>query len=131
KLYEAFQKILPSSGSIDILRTTNMANPIRTRDLQPLADFLDQWNHPENHFLNADLEMKKQHLYVAIDNFYSVIEESTFGTRHPDFCQVPREWIDNNPQKYHETIKELNSLARKVVETHAEFVKAARTTLNC
>lgn len=125
-LFRKFMKVLPSTGSIKLLKTYNMGDPIPRKGLEQLQEFHEQWKNPELHFLDDELKKKCLQLHQATDQFVWAFAENTFP-EGSQFQRISREWSD---EKFTEAMNLLNSLSDKVVEIHEDFVKTAREKLN-
>lgn len=134
-LFAKFMDTLPSSGSIEFLKTFDMGfGSFDTDQLSQLKDFYYSWNNPEYEFLNTDLESKRRELGNVVDEYFVSYGKNTF-LRNDCLDQkrayVPTEWKETHPENYRQAVDELNSLADKVVKAHEDLVRNARMRLIC
>jgi hypothetical protein len=128
QLYKEFIQTLPSSGDIEYLRTIDLGGLIDSTRLQQVKRFFYEWKDAEHEFVNRGLERKRKALYAAIDAFLIAYARHVFHENN-EFYRVPREWEQNDPERYHAAVNELNKHADMVFESHQELVRAARKRL--
>ena len=96
--------------------------------LDDLYNFLNTWNDAEHEFLDKKLEEKRRRLLKLIAEYTHLIGYNTFPTDR-GFQTVPPEWEDEQPDRFHETVKQLHDKAGEVVEAHQQLIRAARKRL--
>ena len=131
ELFKKFMSVLPSSsGSINLLKTYNMGDPVPERVLYQLYEFHERWGNPDHCFLDTELDTKRQQLHHAIDKFLSTFGDSTslhVINATQGFHRISKSLAKKDFKK---TMDLLNSLADKIVKIHEDFVKTAREKLN-
>ena len=133
-LFAKFLDTLPSSGSIEFLKTFDMGfGSFETEQLSQLKDFYYNWNKPEYEFLDSELEKKRRELRNVVQKYLDSYSKNTFLTYDIDQkrAYVLPEWKITQPENYRQAIEELNSLADEVVKAHTDLVRSARVKLKC
>ncbi|MBI5901952.1 MAG: hypothetical protein HZB84_00485 [Deltaproteobacteria bacterium] len=130
-LYVKFFETLPSSGSIEFLKTFDMGfGSFETEQLSQLKYFYCNWNKPEYEFLDAELECKRKALREAISKYLDSYSTNVFCTKtDTKRAYVLPEWKETKPDVYRQIIDKLNSLADEVVKAHEDLVRSARLKL--
>ena len=133
---EVFQKltdILPSGGSISLLRGHDFGGPFDLDQLEDLTEFINTCRNPEFEFIDEELESLKQDLLHYVGAFRQIIGRETFpiSTPNPDrhLNRIPIEMIQQNPERYHAIENELNDLADKIVKTYDNLIRRGRRKL--
>lgn len=122
ELYQKFIQNVPSTGSIQYLRDTDMRRPIDTTQLRELSRFVNYWDNAEHEFVNKEIEKKKLELLDSCNKFFGFFNLNTFHFR--DTLQsVPIEWQDEQIERYNRVTSTLNTLADDVVTKHQELIK--------
>jgi hypothetical protein len=129
-LYDRLIKLLPSDGIVDFIKKKNMAgfsfNPDR---LNPLDEFIHNWNNAAHEFLDPDLEHARSELYSRCREYSALIGKYTFPNNNGQ-QSVPPEWEIEQPQKFELAVNELHDKAQEVVDSHERLVRKARRRLN-
>lgn len=131
--FNRFMDVLPSSGSIEFLRTFNMAGFLLNRtQLDQIIRFYDGWDAPEYHFLDNEIDSKRILLHKSSGEYLNYMEMNTFPSHSHVGCNyVPPEWEIEQPDRFWEVVNTLHKLAGKIVEDHEDLVKSARQKLKC
>jgi len=126
-VYKRFIKLLPWDGVISFLRRFDFAGGSFERDsLRELSRFSAECENPSFEFVDADLEGLRADLAGEIAKMRSLIGRNTFPSNLDGYNSVPREWEEEKPQLFHDTVKELNEAADRVCEAYDALV---RTTI--
>jgi hypothetical protein len=132
ELFAKLLQTLPSSGSIEFLKMHDVGGNFEWSRLDELHAFRHDWDSPEHHFLDQDLDSRRAQLCDAVGSYLDFLALNTFATdAEHDRHRVPPEWSWKQPQKYEDTIGALNSLVDKVVRAHGDLVMFARKRLKC
>lgn len=134
-LFEKFLQILPSSGSIAILKSQIGIWDWRSGALDQIWKFYENWGNPEQHFLDEKIEEKRNKLYSYVDTFLKYQTLKTYPSGNSDqFQSVPKEWAygsDAQRKLFDETMLELDRLAENVILAHEDLIQTARGLLKC
>ena len=83
-------------------------------------------------FFDSDIETLKEQLIDQINEFDETIMEHTFhyeSDKSAEFNCVPREWQNEQPKRYQETVEKLNNTADMIVELYEKFVRLSKKKL--
>lgn len=70
ELFQEFLRVLPSNGSIEFIKTYNMAGfAFDGRKLDDLKRFVYEWNDAEHKFYDTKLEKKRKNLLELTDRY--------------------------------------------------------------
>lgn len=120
---------LPYEGVVSLLDHEDFGTPFRLASLAPLYRFLHQAESPHNEFLDPDLEALRGELLSRVRAFTHYMSLNTFPMHNPDFQAVPREWEEQQPQRYLETIDKLNELSNQAAVAYHVLVRETRRRL--
>ena len=134
ELFTRFLEVLPSSGSVEFIEKHHMGGTFEIDALKQVKAFFREWNTPECQFLDEELEKKRCTLHRNVGEYLGYVATNTWivdcdGNR--DFASVPKEWRDEQPNRYEKTIEELHNLADRVVKAHQDLVQTGRRKLTC
>jgi hypothetical protein len=132
ELFVKLLQLLPSDGCIEYISVTPMNTFILQKNLEPFIEFNHQWKFPEHEFLDKELESKKISLYSKVSDFIDCTLQNFFPVSHREHhLAVPREWKEDDRERYDEAVDKLQKLSDKVVFAHEELVRFGRSKLNC
>lgn len=134
RLFSKFLLDFPSqSGSIRLLQDHDFGNSFRLESLAEIDRFLERWSHAENTFLNSEINLLKENLYVISKEFsyllcmksgpISAERQSVVPDQHRDDWDWPKEVIND--------VRVVNELASKVADAHQEFILKSKQLLRC
>ena len=131
EVFQNLTDILPSGGSISLLRDYDFGGAFDLDWLKDLTEFTNECRNPEFEFIDEELESLKQELLHHIEAFRHVIGQGTFPLSVPNrnLNRIPREMIQQNPERYHTIRNELNGLADKIVKTYDSLIRLGRKKL--
>jgi hypothetical protein len=120
---------LPYDGLIDYIERQDFGAPFKLSRLDPLEAFLSKSENPFYEFIDADLEGLRGALCATMQEFMGYMSVHTWSMHNSDFQAIPREWEDQQPKRFIETITHLNDLSRKLVAAYRSLVRDARRRL--
>ena len=131
-IYNELVKLLPSNGVIKFLDTNNFAGfPFQMSKLDPLYEFVTDWNDAEHEFLDETLEKLRTQLWEKAREYCSDISTNTWVCdSNLTLSSVPQEWEIDSPERFFSVVDSLHSQAKKIVETHQELVRVGRKHFN-
>lgn len=122
---------LPSDGSMEFLRKLEHSAPYKDDVLRDVYRFLSEWeDNPRLRFSNAELEDARQELHRALQAYAETFGANSFSHRNPKltgWSEVPRVWRQDDPDRYREVHKTLDSLAMTAVEKYDSLLDLARS----
>ncbi|MBT7973079.1 MAG: hypothetical protein HN687_02875, partial [Candidatus Marinimicrobia bacterium] len=127
KLLESFLVQFPSNcSSAILLKEHDFGNSFDRDGLQDIDAFYYQWNGAEYHFIDPEIDQKRQHLHEGCKKFLLKVAEytvpvgaSNFSSVIPDHLRAD-DW--NLPEWVTTQIKELNELATSLFNEHQELI---------
>jgi hypothetical protein len=124
ELFNAFQKTLPSDGSIKFIDEFNMAGfPFEFCNLDQLTEFAKKWNTPEYKFLDKKLEKIRKNLYEKVCEYLSYLARNTWlSAKNIEYSSVPPEWEIEQPDRFEEVVNKLHDSAGEIVKIHKELI---------
>ncbi len=129
-LYEEYIKLMRSDGVIGFIDECNMAGfSFPSARLDPLREFVANWNAPEREFSSPLLDAVRRELWTKARDYVAAINRSTFPANGPGWITVPPEWEDNFPDRFNRVVNELHGMAGEIVEIHGRLVRTAKAVL--
>ncbi|WP_313250740.1 hypothetical protein [Stenotrophomonas indicatrix] len=133
EVFAKFLSDLPHNPSIQLLKDHDFGGDFHRSQLQPLFDFVRDWDRPELEFLDAKLEKKRRSFYDSAHELYEdFMRETVPNDRNPELSTV-YPWSQRGGQRP-EWIKQsaatLNASARKFAPRYDEFVRYTRKRLS-
>lgn len=127
-LLKEIKEMLYEKKMIEYMRVQDFGGPFYVDILDPLDDYLHKSdNDPEFEFLDSDLNELKKELDYNIRTLLHTIGINTFKLGiNPTLFAVPREWREEQPERFNEVVNKVNHHANKVVEIYNELVRVAR-----
>lgn len=128
-LFEKFLEELPSTGSIEFLKTHSFQNGFYLEYLRQILNFEQNWDDAEHEFINEKLENLRKELLENIKKFVYVNAIGSYSLGDGYFTTTPDAYrLDdwNIPKHVIDKMQEMNDLADKVVELHQKFVRTAK-----
>lgn len=130
KLYEEYLQLMRSDGVIGFIDEFNMAGfSFPSKKLDPLLDFVANWNAPEREFSSPEIDKVRLELWNMAQRYILEISRSTFPANGPGWITVPPEWEDRFPDRFDRVVKELHKMAGEIVEIHGRLVRTAKSVL--
>lgn len=127
-LLKKIVKLLPSTGVIHFLKHHDFLGSFRQREIEPIEQFLYEWNNAEHEFQDEDIEKLKIELFEAARQFialvgqYTTLNKNGFQAVRPDYYEGGGE----REVEFRREANEIGKSADSVVEKHQEFVRVAR-----
>ena len=121
--------LLPFDGVMSYVESKDFGSPFQLSRLEPLDEFAEKARDPSREFLDADLEGMRGKLIEAIGEFRYYMSTHTWPMSGSKYQAIPREWEDDQPKRFVETIDKLNDLSRAVAVAYKELVREARRRL--
>lgn len=127
-LLKEIKDLLYDSHSIQFIQYHDFEGAFYIDKLDPLMSYHYKYNNdPEFYFLDSDLNGLKRVLDYNINEFLNVINRNTFYLQsNPDIHTVPREWREEQPERFEEVVSKANHHATEIVKTYSELVQEAR-----
>lgn len=130
--YKIFETI-PPIPTIQYLRDVDFnAWKFHLTPLEPITLFLIKIeNEPWLEFFDSDIEALKTYLVNILIEFNDKIRTDTFDFRDGTYdtqC-VPWEWMENQPERYNNTVAFLNAKSIEIVNVYTEFIRLCRKKL--
>jgi len=130
KLLESFLVEFPSnSASSILLKKHDFGNSFDRDRLKNIDDFYYQWNGAEYHFIDPEIDQKRQELFEGCKQFLFKIAEYTTPVGASNFSSVIPDHLRPNgdlPEWVTNQIQELNELATTLFEEHQKFIEFAK-----
>ncbi len=131
KLLELFLGEFPSNcASAILLKEHDFSNSFDRDKLQNIEGFYYQWNGAEYHFIDSEIDQKRQDFFEGCKQFLLKVAEyttpvgaSNFSSVIPDHFRAD-DW--KRPDWVTTQIKELNDLATNLFKEHQEFIAFAK-----
>jgi HNH endonuclease len=120
---------LPYEGVVSLLERKDFGAPFQLQSLDALDRFLHEAQSPHNEFLDSDLEALRAELISRVRSFDLYLSLNTFPMSNPAFQAVPREWEDQQPKRFVETIDKLNELSKQAAIAYHALVRESRRRL--
>jgi hypothetical protein len=133
-LFSKFLLDFPSqSGSIRLLQDHDFGNSFRLESLAEFNRFLERWGHAETTFLNSEINLLKENLYVISKEFSCLLCIKSGPTSVGRQSVVPDQHRDdwNWPKEVTNDVSVVNELASKVADAHQEFILKSKQLLRC
>lgn len=127
-LLKEIKKLLYGTERISYMRQHDFASPFSQDFIDPLMDYWHESdNNPEFVFLDSELNDLKKKLDHNISEFITTLSFETFDLDvNPNFRAVPKEWREEQPERFKRVVNKANNHATKVVETYTELIQVAR-----
>jgi hypothetical protein len=123
KLFQEFMALLPSgSKSIYIIDKHDFQAPFNIKDLADLRQFIGEWEYADHCFIDKRMESTKMKLYNLAAAFNTYLGSNTWHIKN-DFFGVPREWENEQNERYRKTTQTLNKMAHDIFVAYQEFIK--------
>lgn len=130
RLYELYGQVMRSDGVIGFIDEWNMAGfPFPLAKLDPLQEFVANWNAPERRFSSPEIDAVRLELWTKARDYLEKINQNTFPANTPSWITVPPEWEVTFPAKFKCLVKELHCMAGEIVEIHGRLVQTAKAVL--
>jgi hypothetical protein len=127
--YHWLVALLPFDGVMSYVQSRDFGAPFQLSNLEPLDQFAEKAQDPSREFIDADLEGMRRELISAIAEFRYYMFTHTWPMRGSEYQAIPREWEDDQPDRFAKTIDKLNDLSRAVATAYTELVREARRRL--
>lgn len=133
ELFNKFLEKLPSNGSIEFLKIHSFENGFYLEDLRQILNFQEEWDNAEYEFLNEKLEKLRIELLINIKKFTNLNAMGSYSLGGGYFTTTPDAYrLDdwNIPKHVIDKMKEMNSLADKVCNSHQLLIRTAKKFLD-
>jgi hypothetical protein len=127
--YHGLVALLPFDGVMSYVQSKDFGAPFQLSKLEPLDEFAEKARDPSREFLDADLEGMRRKLIDAVAEFRCYMSTHTWPMSESEYQAIPREWEDDQPDRFVKTIDKLNDLSRAVTTSYTELVREARRRL--
>lgn len=131
RLLAEFLHSFPPGGQIQRIR--NASGRIFDVDITDLLDrLINEWELVDHYFLDSDVNDALNKLIAQARGFAYELSNSTFPMPDkPDKYEIPPEWKIQDYDNYNAILKLLYDYRDLFVQAYDEFVKTARSKLNC
>jgi hypothetical protein len=127
-LLDEFVTLLPTDGTIGVLRGRGLPPSWPSDLLDPLHELDHRWRDAEREFLDPDLERLKLDLLANVGALLGYVAFETFVVG--DHRQgIPPEWEDTQSERYLRVTGELIKKGDLVVASHQALIRAGRRRL--
>jgi hypothetical protein len=131
-LFQKFQSVLSFVPAIELLRDHDFRNAFPRRSIEPLCEFVDNWNDPEKEFIDSKLQEKFMALKKSANSLSEHFAEKTvmvgkgdnlsvFGDHHRSAGERP-DWVK-------EQSKVLNKEAYEFYLIYKDFLRLCKREL--
>ncbi len=128
RVYLAIDKILPYSGTMDLLENHHFGAPFRASLFSDFDHFIKKSDDPHMEFIDADLEGMRVVLVNNLNEFADYLARQTW--RLGDTMQsVPDEWEVTQPERLITVVNKLNKMSSQVAEQYRTLVRECRRRL--
>lgn len=131
EVFAAFQKRVPYYPSMDYLKDRNFGFSFEREPLNPMFRYAYEGDRPEYEFIDPELEASRGEFVSAVRKFDLLLIRDTWRTdpRVGGIYSVPQEWEDEQPERFHRVIDEINKAADAVENAYASLIRTARRRL--
>lgn len=126
---QRLMSLLPWDGAIGFLRHHHFGGAFEKTALDDLLNFRRECENPAFEFLDADMEGMRAALAAAIGQFREIYASETFLTDDCKFREIPPEWEQASPERYHRVIKEIHAAASHVCDAYDQILRAGHRKL--
>ncbi len=134
RLLESFlDEFSSNSASAILLKEHDFGNSFDRDRLQNIEVFYNQWNGAEYHFIDTEIDKKRQSFFEECKQFLLKVAEyttpvgaSNFSSVIPDHLRAD-DW--NLPEWVTTQIEELNVLGTNLFKDHQEFIAFAKSKI--
>lgn len=126
RLWSTFLEVWPHHPSVEWLKQNNFAGfGFEWSNLEPLQVFKNEWSDPGHEFDLDVLDEARQRLHEQVSAFLSALGMNTWVVA-PGISSIPPEWESEQPKRFTDSVGIIHDGAERVVEAHADLVRAAR-----
>jgi hypothetical protein len=129
KLFAEIRELLPSTGSIDLVRNNDYVGSFNGDEHEDFEKFLSYCDRPEVEFMDSDLESLRVKLAESINTFTWSIANNVYPTRSPGYYSVPSEWAYEQPSRYREAGEQIHKTKQEVCRAYDELIRQGRRKL--
>ncbi|WP_035337685.1 HNH endonuclease [Dokdonia sp. PRO95] len=131
--FKIIYDLVPADKTIYFLKTKDFnSRKFSLTPIKPISELLLKvHNEAWIEFYDSDLEALRLRLFTAFEEFTDKIRTDTYNfpdTQYDTQC-VPREWMEQQPARYHETVDFLNKKADEIAIIYTNLVRLSRKKL--
>lgn len=131
-LFGEFSAILPQVPAIRFLKEHDFGDSFSKDPLQPLYDFVREWEGVDKEFIDSVIEERRKNLYLLAEKLVLEISRCTVpirGDYYSVYSDAQRALGEVRPQDVIEDARVLNELAESFVSSYEDFFRFCRSRL--
>lgn len=128
RLFRELLEVLPSKTFIEFLKQHDFLLEFQLETVNPLRQFINEWDNAEHAFLDTELEELRKALMAAGEDFSHKI--SKFTSPNDSGWQAVRsdrlKHIEEHEERFRKEAKLIDSASDEFVRIHQELVRKGR-----